>query len=262
MTPPPIARKTHRHTNPSEGIPGDPAIARFLDDLRERDFSAATIRVYANDLSLFVRWYELQTGQRFEVAKITAIDLQTYRGHLQNVEDKQASTINNRLQVLRSFCRWAHDSEVLTEDVGRNVHAVPSVRRPAPQGLARTEINGFLRAAATSPRGQGKRNYAILQTLLQTGIRAGELVSLKVGDVTMKERVGTLRVRSGKGRKAREVPLTASARRSMRRCWRRRRRRSTGSAGTGSIWRRRWIRDGLASFFAPGEASRTFPKRG
>lgn len=215
MTPPPIARKTRRQTNSSQGISGDPAVAQYLDDLRERDFSAASIRVYTNDLSLFVRWYESQTRQPFETAKLTAIDLQSYRGHLQNVEDKKPSTINRRLQVLRGFSRWAHEAGSLAEDVGRNVHSIATVQRPSPKGIARNEINAFLRVAATSPRGQGKRNYAVLQTLLQTGVRAGELVSLKVGDVTIKQRVGTLRVRGGKGRKAREVPLDASVRQAL-----------------------------------------------
>ena len=45
----------------------------------------------------------------------------------------------------------------------------------------------------------------MLQTLLETGARASELVQLRVEDVSLVERVIT--IRQGKGRKRREVPI-------------------------------------------------------
>jgi site-specific recombinase XerD len=55
----------------------------------------------------------------------------------------------------------------------------------------------------------GLRDRAILETLYATGIRAGELGSLKREDVDTEERL--LRVLLGKGRKDRNVPLTRAA---------------------------------------------------
>ncbi len=45
----------------------------------------------------------------------------------------------------------------------------------------------------------------MLQTLLETGARASELVQLRVEDVSLAERVVT--IRQGKGGKRREVPI-------------------------------------------------------
>lgn len=56
------------------------------------------------------------------------------------------------------------------------------------------------------------RNYAILQVLLQTGIRLSECSGLTLGDITFDERSGMLLVRAGKGNKVRSVPLNSSAR--------------------------------------------------
>lgn len=201
--------------NAPPGKQGDPAVPKFLHALQRRDFSPASVRSYGNDLSLFARWYETQTHHALQTAKLTEVDLQSYRRHLQNVERKKAATINRRIQVLRSFCRWAHDEGILPEDVGRDVRSVATTRRLAPKGLDRKEINALLRVAATSSRGQRKRNYAILQTLLQTGIRAGELASLVIGDVVLTKRSGVLHIRSGKGEKARDIPLNASARKAL-----------------------------------------------
>lgn len=210
------AKKTHRQTIQSAQISKDDAVAEYLRAMRERDFSPGSLRVYANDLSLFVRWYEKQTGQGYDTRKLTSIDLQSYRGYLQNVEGKKPATINRRVQVLRSFCRWAHGHRLLKEDVGRHVKSIRTERRLAPKGLSRNEVHALLRAAKSSGRGQARRNDAILQTLLQTGIRAGELSRLRVADVKLGKRKGSLDVRNGKGRRARQVPLNASARDAIR----------------------------------------------
>ena len=52
---------------------------------------------------------------------------------------------------------------------------------------------------------QGGRTGLMLQTLLETGARASELVQLRVEDVSLAERVVT--IQHGKGGKRREVPI-------------------------------------------------------
>jgi len=52
---------------------------------------------------------------------------------------------------------------------------------------------------------QDGRTGLMLQTLLETGARASELVQLRVEDVSLAERVVT--IRDGKGGKRREVPI-------------------------------------------------------
>jgi site-specific recombinase XerD len=61
-----------------------------------------------------------------------------------------------------------------------------------------------------------RRNYALVQLMLQTGLRIGEVAALRRADITVRERAGALRVRHGKGLKDREVPLNATARRALR----------------------------------------------
>ncbi len=58
----------------------------------------------------------------------------------------------------------------------------------------------------------GKRNYAIVQFLLQTGLQLDECSQLMLSDISVGERSGRVIVRSGKGNEARTVPLNASAR--------------------------------------------------
>ncbi len=54
-----------------------------------------------------------------------------------------------------------------------------------------------------------------MQILLQSGVRLSECASLTFADIIFGERSGLLRVRAGKGNKARSVPLNASAREAL-----------------------------------------------
>ncbi|MCV5968678.1 site-specific integrase, partial [Lactococcus petauri] len=71
-------------------------------------------------------------------------------------------------------------------------------------------------AAGASSHGLAARNYAMAQLLLQAGLRVGEVAALRVADITMNDRSGSVRIRHGKGLKAREVPLNATVRRALR----------------------------------------------
>jgi site-specific recombinase XerD len=60
------------------------------------------------------------------------------------------------------------------------------------------------------------RNYALLQLLLQAGLRVSEMARLHLADVMLHERSGHVHVREGKGANEREVPLNISVRRAIR----------------------------------------------
>jgi site-specific recombinase XerD len=60
------------------------------------------------------------------------------------------------------------------------------------------------------------RDRAIMELLLQTGVRIGELADLDAGDVRLTQRTGELVIRHGKGERRRVVPLNRSARAALR----------------------------------------------
>ncbi|QDX95393.1 hypothetical protein EEL30_25800 [Brevibacillus laterosporus] len=62
-----------------------------------------------------------------------------------------------------------------------------------------------------------KRDFAIVVTLLYTGLRVSELVNLDQSDVESSERKGERTVRTGKGNKERAIPLNAEVRRAINR---------------------------------------------
>jgi integrase/recombinase XerC len=64
-------------------------------------------------------------------------------------------------------------------------------------------------------KAESQRDLAVIQTLLGTGLRISELAALKVSDVEISERKGTLYVRAGKGMKARQIPLDGRTRQAL-----------------------------------------------
>jgi site-specific recombinase XerD len=89
------------------------------------------------------------------------------------------------------------------------------VRDLRPVGLTEVEVTAVLRAAGQSKHGLSKRNYALLQLMLQTGVRVSEAAALQVRDAVLRDRAGSVKVRQGKGGKERDIPLNTSARRGL-----------------------------------------------
>ena len=128
----------------------------------------------------------------------------------------QAASINRRLEAVRRLLRWAEANGAVARNVALHVKSVRVVREHAPRGLTAAEVHGLLRAAGESSHGLARRNYALVQLMLQTGLRVGEMAALRRSDIVLRERAGTVRVRNGKGLEEREVPLNATARRALR----------------------------------------------
>ena len=70
-------------------------------------------------------------------------------------------------------------------------------------------------AAVDEKSRNAPRNMALLQLMLQCGLRVGEIVRLSRDDVTLHKTVGCLRVRAAKPEHERTIPLNATARRAL-----------------------------------------------
>jgi site-specific recombinase XerD len=83
----------------------------------------------------------------------------------------------------------------------------------APKSLKPAHVNALLREAQQTR--YAARDYAIIQLMVQTGMRIGECTTLRVGDAQLSEPQGQVTIRAGKGNKTRIVPLNASARQAL-----------------------------------------------
>ncbi|MGH2947508.1 MAG: tyrosine-type recombinase/integrase [Solirubrobacteraceae bacterium] len=84
---------------------------------------------------------------------------------------------------------------------------------PAPRALSTEQLRAVQRE---TDRLRSSRDRAIVELLLRTGLRIGELSDLDVGDVHLTQRTGELVIRHGKGDRRRIVPLNRPARAALR----------------------------------------------
>ena len=193
-----------------------PWLQSFLDRLGAEDLSAATRRGYRYDLLQFAAWYAALYGSPPELARLTEHDIIAWRQHMITQCQLKATTINRRLEAVRRLLRWAEATGAVAANVAAGVRTIRLTGDRQPVGLTALEVHGLLRAAGESSHGLARRNYALVQLMLQTGLRIGEVAALRRADITVRERAGALRVRHGKGLREREVPLNATARRALR----------------------------------------------
>lgn len=108
------------------------------------------------------------------------------------------------------WCAWLAEHHHLEANPARGIKLVGRQAVSERSGLEPNQIHALLRQVGTSR--DAVRNTAIVQVLLQTGMRLDECSHLKLEDIEFGERSGRVTIRAGKGNKGRVVPLNASAR--------------------------------------------------
>ena len=89
---------------------------------------------------------------------------------------------------------------------------LPCTDKKAPRWLDRKSLGALVRAVQ---RYGTPRDRALIALLIHSGVRVSEACGLKVADVVVNERSGSVVVRRGKGEKRREVPLNVTIRKVL-----------------------------------------------
>lgn len=186
-------------------------IESWSASLAASDCAPRTRRRYLAVVRNFVDWFEQQNHEVFRPARLTPIDLVGYRTALQH--EQAASSVNVQVCALRGFCAWLTETYQLGANPAARLKAVGRTAPLGPKSLRPAQVNALLREAKLTRHPD--RDYAIIQLLLQTGMRIGELAALRVGDLEISERQGQVTIRAGKGNRYRVVPVNTSARQAL-----------------------------------------------
>jgi site-specific recombinase XerD len=187
----------------------DPILSQFEESLTQTALSPATIINYLSDLRAFCRWGEKQVIPGFSLLRANQEHIRRYRHYLGKELGRAAATVNRHLMSLRKFYTFAVELGRIDLDPMAGVALVQQDgHQPDIAPLTEAEIERLLAAAAHSPRaGLARRDAAILQLMLCTGLRIGEIIDLQKNDLVFDHPGLHLRVCSGQ--KERELPLPA-----------------------------------------------------
>jgi site-specific recombinase XerD len=200
-------------TNGGRGLkqPKPPALAALVElyvvRCRVEGKSPNTIHAYEETLRRFLR-IAGEEGFPAEVARITPVHLYAYLGRFTHLA---LETRHRFFREVRCFFNWLVAAGYLKETPFRslrNVRLPQRIVQPfSPDDIAR------LLACCEPTTPIGSRDYAMVLTLLDTGIRCAELTQLNFEDLDLD--ADRLRILHGKGNKQRVAPFAARCRQAL-----------------------------------------------
>lgn len=176
----------------------------------QRNASPNTIAAYRDTFRLLLAFAQERLRKPPSALPLSDLDATLVAAFLQHLEKHRRNSVrtrNARLAAIHSFFRYVALQEPAHSSTCQRVLAIPTKKteRKLVTSLTRVEQEALL-AAPDRATWLGRRDYAIIVILLQTGLRVSELRDLRCEDVVL---TAGAHVRCrGKGRKERCTPLT------------------------------------------------------
>jgi integrase/recombinase XerD len=186
-------------------------LAKFFTDYLagERAASPRTVTAYRDAMKLLLIWFK--DTQRTPPERLRLVDIDRPRvlrflDWLEAERGCSAATRNQRLAVIKSFCRYTAVEQPEHLDQVTQILAIRQKNTPAPQlgHLSGDEVKALLAEPGTAST-RALRDTVLLALAYDTAARAQELCDLDVADIRRANPM-TVTIR-GKGSKTRYLPL-------------------------------------------------------
>lgn len=181
----------------------------FIDNLKKRNRAQATVLAYGKDIDQLVEF--LKELEQANIADITNDDIQAFLAKLLK-DGYTPKSVSRKTNAIKTFFRFLQVNEYITDDPAVLI-SHPKFEAKPPRILSETEYRA-LRDTASGD----SRTYAVIELLLQTGIRIGELARLRLEDVKFGtgKKDGELTICSFNRHECRTVPLNQKAQRALK----------------------------------------------
>ena len=146
----------------------------FKNYLKNNKKSNSTVVAYGKDIDQLISF--LMDLERNHVHEVTKDDLNAFLAKL-TTEGYTPKSISRKINSTRTFYRYLKVSEIITDDPSLLV-SHPKYQLAPPRILTPTEYRALRDAARNDAR-----MFAVIELLLQTGIRIGELANLRLSDI-------------------------------------------------------------------------------
>lgn len=173
----------------------------------ERSLSDNSISAYCSDIEKLCNYLESDTNKT-GVYDLKRVDLEVLNAFITEENSKNLSKRSQSriISALKSFFIFLEMENVIEQSQAELLDS-PRLNRYIPIVLSISEVEKILDSIDLSLP-EGHRNRAMIEVLYSCGLRATELISLKISDLFLED--GFVRV-TGKGSKQRLVPIGTPA---------------------------------------------------
>lgn len=173
---------------------------QYLQDQHRRGCRPNTMRGSVKGISLFLSF--VTRAGKTDIEQISRQDIFSFLEHEQD-RGMKPRTVNTRLRCIKAFLRFLIDLEIIDHRLlSRRI--IVKIPESLPRAMDPEDVRRLLKVV------KDVRDRAIILVLLRTGMRIGELLSLRVCDVNLKERKIEI-FEAEKNRVGRVVYLSADA---------------------------------------------------
>ncbi len=187
------------------------SIEVFMLDRKAQNLSKGTLTWYQKRLPEFGRYCK-----DYNISLVTEITPDLIRSYISHLREKGHNDggVHTYYRTIKSFL-FFFENEFEPENWKNPIRKVkaPRVTIEPIEGVSIEDIHKLLEVCEKNTF-LGERNRTILQVLLETGVRASELLQLNIEDIDFSD--FSILVKMGKGRKPRNVFIGRTVRRQLR----------------------------------------------
>ena len=168
-------------------------IESFISSKQIEGCSDRTIKYYKEIIDKFNDSFDKS------IKKITTEEIRSYLSNYKEISTCGSTTIDNIRRVLSSFFSWLEDEDYIIKSPIRRIHRI---KTPTTVKEVLTDEN----LEKLRDECENIRDLSLIELLISTGMRVGELVNLNISNLNFEDRSCIV---LGKGNKEREVYFDA-----------------------------------------------------
>ena len=168
-------------------------IESFISSKQIEGCSDRTIKYYKEIIDKFNNSFDKS------IKKITTEEIRSYLSNYKEMSTCGSTTIDNIRRVLSSFFSWLEDEDYIIKSPIRRIHRI---KTPTTVKEVLTDEN----LEKLRDECENIRDLSLIELLISTGMRVGELVNLNISNLNFEDRSCIV---LGKGNKEREVYFDA-----------------------------------------------------
>jgi site-specific recombinase XerD len=177
-------------------------LEQFINELKEQGKSNFTMIAYKKDIEQFIGY--LVGHDKNDIREISKEDITGFINKL-IADGYTKKSASRKLNSIRTLFRYLKQADVVEQNPSFDI-SHPKYEQSQARILSKLEYRALRDIAKEDPR-----TYALVEILLQTGIKIGELAELRLSDI----KETSLHIRMYGKNIERDVPLNKAAKKSI-----------------------------------------------